>query len=163
LFQTTESSIPNLLSYVYLGVPVTTLTVFYFLVFKKIRKHQQNVRGTLQCSSTNENITSRDPLRSQRFSSSPSLAFWLVGLLLSSWTSRTRFVVKLYFKDRSTFFQYLVLAHLSAFINPIVYGFLNKNFREEYKRMISFMKRNNRVAVLAQSKRNTKTFVISLA
>ena len=72
------------LGYVYLGVPATTLTVFYFLVFKKIRKHQQNVRRNLQSCSTNENITSRDQLRSQRSSSSPSLAFWHVGLLLSS-------------------------------------------------------------------------------
>ena len=158
-FQTTEISFPNFLGYVYLGVPATTLQVSYFLVFKKIRKHQQNVRRNLQPSFTNENITSKDIKITK-------ILFVTVVGFLACWTP----IIVIDFTDmfrgkvsfsRQVYFFYLVIANLSAFINPIVYGLLNKSFREEYKRMIFLRKRNNRVAVLAQSKRKTKTFVIS--
>ena len=160
-FQTTEISIPNFLGYVYLGVPATTLAVCYFLVFKEIRKHQHNVRRNLQSSSTNENITSRDIKITK-------ILFVTVVGFLACWTP----IAVIDFMDtfrgkvsfpRQVYFFYLVSANLSAFINPIVYGLLNKNFREEYKKMIFFRKRNNRVVILAQNKRKTKPFVTSLA
>lgn len=44
---------------------------------------------------------------------------------------------------RQVYFLYLILGNLSAVFNPIIYGFLNNNFRAEYKKIILSLKKRN--------------------
>ena len=137
-FQTTEISVPNLLVYVYVGVPTFTLSICYFLVFRKMRSHQQTVQSNLQSSSTDE-ITHRD------IKITKILFITVIGFL-ACWTP----IAVIDFVDtfrgevtfpRQVYFFYLLLGNLSGVINPFVYGVLNKNFRDEYKKVFLCKKR----------------------
>ena len=137
-FQTTEISVPNLLVYVYVGVPTFTLSICYFLVFRKMRSHQQTVQSNLQSSSTDE-ITHRD------IKITKILFITVIGFL-ACWTP----IAVIDFVDtfrgevtfpRQVYFFYLLLGNLSGVINPFVYGVLNKNFRDEYKKLFLCKKR----------------------
>ena len=159
-FQTQEISIPNFLGYVYLVVPAITMAVCYFLVFKKIRSHQRNVQSNLQ--STNDSITARDIKITK-------ILFITVLGFLACWTP----IVIIDFVDtfrgevsfpRQVYFLYVIFGNLSGVINPIVYGLLNKNFREEYKKIVFWRNRHRRVASMPQFLPNQKpptTFVTS--
>lgn len=78
-FQTTEISFQSFLVYVYVGTPTLTLTVCYFLVFKKMRVHQENVQRNLQSSSSNDGMSHRDIKIYNQYSLHHR--GWLFGLL----------------------------------------------------------------------------------
>lgn len=142
-FQTTEISIPNLLVYVYVGAPVVTLSICYFLVFKKIRIHQQDFQSNLELSSSIDGVTQRD------IKVTKVLFVTVVGFL-ACWTPIIIIDFVDTFREKVTFprqvyFLYLLLGNLSSAINPFVYGVLNKNFREEYKKIFLFKKKKKRV------------------
>lgn len=59
-FQTTEITVPNLLVYLYVGVPGVTLSICYFCVFKKLRLHRQTVQNNIQSASLSTMATQRD-------------------------------------------------------------------------------------------------------
>ena len=160
-FQTTEISFPNFLVYVYVGVPTFTLCVCYFLVFKKIRIHQQNVHSNLQSSSSNDAGISHRDIKITK------ILFIAVVGFLGCWTpiaiidSVDTFRGEAVF-PRQVYFLYLILGNLSAVINPFVYGFLNKNFREEYKKIFLFRKRRHRVENFQGSTTNVKRITSSV-
>ena len=149
-FQTTEIAFPNLLVYVYVGVPTFILTICYFLVFKKIRSHQQN----LQLSSSDGGISPRD------IKITKILFITVVGFL-ACWTP----IAIIDFVDpfrgdatfpRQVYVLYFILGNLSSAINPFFYGVLNKNFREEYKKICFFRKRNQAVETRRESTINSR-------
>ena len=149
-FQTTEISFPNFIVYAYVGVPTFALCICYFLVYKKIRIHQQNVHSNLQSSlSNNAGITHRDIKITK-------ILFFAVVAFLSCWTP----IAIIDFVDtfrgeavfhRQVYYVYLILGNLSAALNPFIYGVLNKNFREEYKKLFFCRKRRQRVESFEES------------
>lgn len=154
-FQTTEISFPNLLVYVYVGAPTFTLTICYFLVFKKMRSHRQNLQSNLQSSSSDERISPRDIKIT-------NILFVTVVGFLACWTPIAIIDFVDTFRGDATFprqvyFLYLILGNLSGAINPFVYGVLNKNFREEYKKICYFRKRNQTVETTRESTIKSRT------
>ena len=142
-FQTTEISFANLLVYVFVGVPTFTLIICYFIVFKKIRIHQRSLQINIQLSSSNDCITHRDIKTTK-------ILFITVLGFLACWTPIAIIDLVDTFRGdvtfpRQVYFLYLILGTLSGVINPLVYGVLNKNFREEYKKIFYFKKRQRRI------------------
>lgn len=148
-FQTTEISFANILVYVYVGVPTFTLSICYILVFKRLRVHQQNVQRNLQSSSYKDGISLRDIKTTQ-------ILFITVVGFLACWTPIAIIDTLDTFRGHATFprqvyYIYLILGNLSGVINPLVYGVLNKNFREEYKKIIFFRRRRQRIEGMQDS------------
>lgn len=140
-FQTAEISIPSFLVYAYIGPPSFTLAVCYFLVFRKIRAHRQNVQSNLTSSSANNSPTSWDIKTTK-------ILFISVLGFLACWTPISIIDFVDTFRGEVTFprqvyFFYLILGNLSAVINPVIYGFMNKNFRAEYKKIILSLKKHS--------------------
>ncbi|XP_068682526.1 melatonin receptor type 1B-B-like [Montipora foliosa] len=157
-FQTAEISVPNFLVYGYVGAPTLPLVVCYFLVFKKIRSHKQNVQSHLKSSNRDNSITTRDI-------NITNILFITVLGFFACWTPISIIdFVDTYRGEvsfpRQVYFLYLILGNLSAVINPVVYGLLNKNFREEYKKIIFFHKKHLRVEVEQNSKPGTDEIII---
>ena len=139
--QTVGISIPHLLVYAYIGPPAFTLAVCYFLVFRKIRAHRQNVQRNLRSSSANNSLTSRD-IKTTKILFISVLGFLACWIPISIIDFVDVFRGAVTF-PRQVYFLYLILGNLSAVINPIIYGFLNNNFRAEYKKIILSLKKRN--------------------
>ena len=142
-FQTAEISIPNFIVYVYVGVPTFTLSICYALVFRQMRNHQRTVQSLRSSSLTEDNITHADVKVTK-------ILFVTVLGFLACWTP----IAVIDFVDtfrgevslpRQVYVLYLILGNLSGAINPIIYGVLNRNFRQEYKKIFSLRKRNSRM------------------
>ena len=142
-FQTAQISVPNFLVYGYVGAPTLPLVVCYFLVFKKIRSHKQNVQNHLKYLNSHNSITTRDI-------NITKILFITVLGFLACWIPISIIDLVDTFREevsfpRQVYFLYLILGNLSAVINPVVYGLLNKNLREEYKKIIFFRKKHSTV------------------
>ena len=123
-FQTTEITVPNLLVYLYVGVPGVTLSICYFCVFKKLRLHRQTVQNNIQSASLSTMATQRDIKITK-------ILFITVIAFLACWTP----ILIIDFVDtfqgdvafpREIYVLYLYLGNLSGAINPVIYGVLNK-------------------------------------
>ncbi|XP_029189884.2 melatonin receptor type 1A-like [Acropora muricata] len=150
--QTMESSIPHLLVYAYYGPTTFTLSVCYFLVFRKIRAHRQNVQSNLSSSSAIKSLTFRDIKTTKILFISVLgfLACW-IPIFIIDFVDLCRGVVTF---PRQVYFLYLILGNLSAVFNPIIYGFLNNNFRAEYKKIILSLKKRNTDEEIQEPTRN---------
>ena len=142
-FQTSELSIPNLLVYVYVGLPTFTLCICYVLVFKRIRIHQRTIQNLRSSSLAEENITHADVKVTK-------ILFVTVMGFLACWTPISVIDFVDTFRGEVTFPRevyvlYFILGNLSGAINPFVYGVLNRNFRQEYKKIFMIRKGNSRV------------------
>ncbi|XP_068683145.1 melatonin receptor type 1B-B-like isoform X1 [Montipora foliosa] len=149
-FQTAEISVSNFLVYGYVGAPTLPLVVCYFLVFKKIRSHKQNVQNHLKSSKSHNSITTRD-INVTKILFITVLGFFACWIPIAIIDFVDTFREEVSF-PRQVYFLYLILGNLSAVINPVVYGLLNKNFREEYKKIIFFRKKHSTVEVEQLSK-----------
>ena len=140
-FQTNEISLPHFIVYLYVGVPTVTLSICYFLVFKKLRGHHRTVQNNLQLKS--EEVSQRDVRVTK-------ILFITVLGFLSCWTPIAIIDFVDTFRGEATFprevyYLYLLLGNLSGCINPIVYGLLNKKFRDEYKNLCFCTTRRQRI------------------
>ena len=140
-FQTNEISLPHFIVYLYVGVPTVTLSIFYFLVFKKLRGHHRTVQNNLQLKS--EEVSQRDVRVTK-------ILFITVLGFLSCWTPIAIIDFVDTFRGEATFprevyYLYLLLGNLSGCINPIVYGLQNKKFRDEYKNLCFCTTRRQRI------------------
>lgn len=142
-FQTSEISVPNLLVYLYVGLPTFTLSICYILVFKKMRIHQRTVHNLRSSSLAEESITQADVKVTK-------ILFVTVVGFLACWTPISAIDFVDTFRGEVTFPRevyvlYFILGNLSGAINPFVYGVLNRNFREEYKKIFMLKRRNTRI------------------
>ena len=142
-FQTTEISIPNFLVYIYVGVPTFTLCICYVLVFRQMRIHQQTVQNIRSSSLAQGNITQTDIKVTK-------ILFVTVMGFLACWTPISVIDFVDTFRGevsfpRQVYVLYFFLGNLSGAINPFVYGVLNRNFRQEYRKIFNIRSRNSRV------------------
>ena len=99
------------------------------------------MQSNLTSSSSNNSLTSRDIKTTK-------ILFISVLGFLACWTPISIIDFVDTFRGEVTFprqvyFLYLILGNLSAVINPFIYGFLNNNFRAEYKKIILSLKKRN--------------------
>lgn len=115
-------------------VPLSIITFCYSMVFVKVRKHKQNTRKSLHASksSRSQNRFSQEEARITRVLVAVVVAFVIC------WTPL--FCVKLlsYYQvslPRQVCMMSTAFAALSSCLNPFIYGFLNRDFKKEFKKM----------------------------
>ncbi len=126
---------------VYFGVPFFVAIFSYYNVFKAIRQHNLEVAPTLH----NIQTVTQTRISIQEIKVSKSIAFVLAGFLLCwmpmwslsltnrfSPTPAPRIIPLLV-----TFFVFL-----SSSINPLIYAATNHGFRQEFRKMLFWFKRN---------------------
>ena len=151
-FQTLEVSGPNVLVYAYVGVPMFTLCLCYVLVFYKIRAHQRTVQSLRSASLVHYAITKAD-LKVTK------ILFVTVLGFLSCWTPISVIDLIDIFRGKTSFppkvyVIYFFLGNLSGVFNPLIYGMLNRNFREEYRTIFTFKKHRSSVRQICLSHQN---------
>ena len=142
-FQTAEISLPNFIVYFYVGLPTSALSICYALVFRKMRIHQRTVHNLRSSSLAADNISQADVRVTK-------ILFITVIGFLACWTPIAVIDLVDTFRGevslpRQVYVFYLILGNLSGAINPLIYGFLNRNFRQEYRKIFSLRKRSSRL------------------
>lgn len=126
----------TLLGYVYVAIPMVVLTFCYIKVFRKLKQHNkklQSLRRRGFDQSTAAKITVEDiNVTKTLFLTVCAFAIcWtpisivdFIGFAQGSWNL-----------PRQVYVMYTFLGQLSTVVNPIIYGVMNKTFREEYKKL----------------------------
>lgn len=137
-FQVLEVNFYTLLGYVYVVVPLFILTACYFTVFKVLRQHQLRVRK-LRTSSTFEGVSPRQ-VSIEDINVTRTLFLTVCGFLICwipiSIVDFIGFAQGTWALPRQVYLMYTFLGQLSTTLNPVIYGVMNKTFRDEYKRML---------------------------
>lgn len=123
-------------SFVFSVIPVSIITFCYCMVFAKVRKHKQNTRKTLRTSSTSRPKNSRFSPEEARITM--VLVAVVIGFVIC-WTPV--FCVRLLssyevFLSRGVRLMSTFFAILSSCLNPFIYGVLNRDFKNEFKKML---------------------------
>ena len=108
-----------------------------FNIFKAIRKHNIAVAPSLQSGSRNEQIRRAEEVTTSR------ILFAAVVCVCACWLPTVIILVLDYCFNLSvpTDYGYLrvLIAIISTFINPIIYGVMNRAMRKEFFKMLSCM------------------------
>ena len=113
------------------GLPICIIFFCYLRIFKTVRSHNNNFQNTGNGTST-VNVEEIKVARTLfvivlffNFCWTPILLIDLVDTIHGSWIF-----------PRRVYVAYSFLATVSSALNPIIYGVLNKNFKDEYLKML---------------------------
>ncbi|XP_044175129.1 melatonin receptor type 1C-like [Acropora millepora] len=135
-FQVVEVDFFTLLGYVYVAIPMVVLTFCYIKVFRKLKQHNKKLRSlrrrgfdqstAAKIMGEDINVTKTLFLTVCAFAIcwTPISIVDFIGFAQGSWNL-----------PRQVYVMYTFLGQLSTVVNPIIYGVMNKTFREEYKKL----------------------------
>ena len=115
---------------VYIGLPSAVIAFCYFRVFQSVRRH-----AMLQNATENQRIMMKEIKITKTLFAivvfymlcwTPVLLIDLIDTFRGTWSF-----------SRPAYVSYSFLATISSAINPIIYGIMNKTFRNEYRRMLA--------------------------
>ena len=144
-FHEAESTFEADVIYICLCISLAVLSFCYLNVFRHLRlnaKRVKNMRASFATEDDNTRNISPEEVRLTR-----TLFVTVLGYLIC-WTP----VVMIDFVEmgvgdwslsRGIYFFYTNIGLISSSLNPIIYGILNKTFRQEYKRIFCFKKLSN--------------------
>ena len=117
---------------VYVGIPSCIIFYCYLRIFKTIRSHNNN----LHLPGNGINTVNVEEIKVARtlfvivvcfnLCWAPVLLIDIVDTILGRWTF-----------PREVYVAYAFLANISNALNPLIYGVLNKNFRNDYMKVLS--------------------------
>ncbi|XP_031556411.1 melatonin receptor type 1A-like [Actinia tenebrosa] len=119
--------------FAFISIPMLTIFVCYFKVFRHVRQHVNKVAPSLSRAKT-QNLKSRvEEVKITKVVFAVMIVFFLL------WTPvcviGTLFLIGV-FIPRWAHLTYDYLVITSAATNPILYGFLNQTFRSEYAKIL---------------------------
>lgn len=118
---------------VFVSTPIICIIVCYSHVFLTLRRSSQRLRdGAGPLQQNNVTVTNKD-LKLLK------MLFTIFITYVSCWTLYTCLLL-FDFRDRipaPVYFISGMFAHMSSSINSILYGVMNKNFRDSYKKLLS--------------------------
>ena len=144
-FHEAESTFEADVIYICLCISLAVLSFCYLNVFRYLRlnaKRVKNMRGAIVTTGERTRHISSEEIRLTR-----TLFVTVLGYLIC-WTP----VVIIDFVEmgvgdwslpRGVYFFYCNIGLVSSSLNPIIYGVLNRTFRQEYKRIFCFKKLSN--------------------
>ena len=144
-FHEAESTFEADVIYICLCISPAVLSFCYLNVFRYLRinaKRVKNMRGAIATTGDRTRHISSEEIRLTR-----TLFVTVLGYLIC-WTP----VVIIDFVEmgvgdwslsRGVYFFYTNIGLISSSLNPIIYGVLNRTFRQEYKRIFCFKKLSN--------------------
>lgn len=121
----------TLLAIVYVGFPTFIIIYCYLRIFKTVRSHNSN----FQTSYVGNSAVNVEEIKMAR------TLFVIVVFLNLCWTPV--FVIDIvdtiqgsWIFPREAYVAYSFLATISSALNPMIYGVLNKNFQDEYLKIL---------------------------
>lgn len=133
-FQVLEVDFYTLMGYIFVALPMFVMTLCYYKVFKALKEHQKKMRRTSRASEHNNaeitveeiNVTKTLFLTVCGFLIcwSPIVVVDFIGFGQGQWLL-----------PRQVYVMYTYLGQLSTMVNPVIYGVMNKTFREEYRKI----------------------------
>jgi len=134
-FQVVEVDFFTLLGYVFVVIPMIVLTFCYYKVFRALRVHNERMQSMKRRGDqpTKSKITVED------INVTKTLFLTVCGFVIC-WTPISivdfiGFAQGSWNLPREVYVMYTFLGQLSTVINPVIYGVMNKTFREEYKKL----------------------------
>ena len=133
-FQDVEVDFFTLLGYIFIVIPMIVLTLCYYKVFQALKEHKKRLsmrrRGD---QPTTAKITVED------INVTKTLFLTVCGFVIC-WTPISivdfiAFAQESWNLPREVYVMYTFLGQLTTVINPVIYGVMNKTFREEYKKL----------------------------
>ncbi|KAJ7325697.1 melatonin receptor [Desmophyllum pertusum] len=132
----------------YITLPIGIITFAYYKIFKTIKQHNQEMNNTRQGATLRLNV---EEIKITKVLFAAVLGFILcwgpiaIIDIVDSYTAHKLAI------PRQVFMLYIYLGFGSCSINPVIYGVMNRNFRAEFARVLTFWRKNNQVAPLARS------------
>lgn len=134
-FQVVEVDFFTLLGYFFVVIPMIVLTFCYYKVFRALKEHNKRLRNMRRRADQPEiaKITVED------INVTKTLFLTVCGFVIC-WTPIATvdfigFAQGSWNLPREAYVMYTFLGQLSTVINPVIYGVMNKTFREEYKKL----------------------------
>lgn len=137
-FQVVEVDFFTLLGYVFVAIPTVVLSFCYYNVFRALKEHKRRLHSmrrredqptTVKITIEDINVTKTLFLTVCGFLIcwTPIAIVDFIGFGQGSWNL-----------PRELYVMYTFLGQLSTVINPIIYGVMNKTFRDEYKKLFKW-------------------------
>ena len=126
----------------YIGVPIGIVSFAYYKIFKTIKEHNMGMNTSRQAAIHSINV---EEVRITKALFAAVLGFnlcWAPIGVIDFVDAYTQY--KLAF-PRQVFLMYMYLGYGSCSINPIIYGVMNRAFRAEFLRVLTFWRRKNEV------------------
>ena len=116
---------------VYVGLPTFIIAICYLRIFQTVRSHSNN----FQAASGSHNTVNVEEIRITRtlfvivvffnLCWTPILVIDMVDTVQGRWSL-----------PREAYVAYSFLAVISSALNPVIYGVMNKNFQQEYLKIL---------------------------
>ena len=137
-FQVVEVDFFTLLGYIFIAIPMFVLTLCYYKVFKTLREHKKR----LQSMRRRDDQPSTVKITVEDIKVTKTLFITVCGFVIC-WTPISivdfiGFAQGSWNLPREAYVMYTFLGQLSTVINPVIYGVMNKTFREEYKKLFKW-------------------------
>lgn len=144
----------TLVEFVFVIIALITIVLCYTLVFVNIRKHQVSVVTSLLSGQRRNSNLSVEEIKISKLLFMTVLAFavcWVPSLVIITMDRAATHTTP----PRARTLLCTYLNYLSAALNPIIYGVMNRSFRAEYKKIL--LCRKNQVGTPQDSSKNART------
>lgn len=135
-FQVVEVDFFTLLGYVFVVIPMIVLTFCYYKVFRALKEHNKRLRSMRR---RGDDQSTEAKISVEEINVTKTLFLTVCGFVIC-WTPISivdfiGFAQGSWNLPRQVYVMYTLLGQLSTVINPVIYGVMNKTFREEYKKL----------------------------
>ena len=144
----------TLVEFVFVIIALITIVLCYTLVFVNIRKHQVSVVTSLLSGQRRNSNLSVEEIKISKLLFMTVLAFavcWVPSLVIITMDRAATHTTP----PRARTLLCTFLNYLSAALNPIIYGVMNRSFRAEYKKIL--LCRKTQVGTPQDSSKNART------
>ena len=136
-FQVVEVDFFTLLGYLFVILPMTVLSFCYYQVFRALKVHNKRLRSIKRRGQTNRSASPK--ITVEDINVTKTLFLTVCGFLICwipiSIVDFIGFGQGGWYLPRELYVMYTFLGQLSTVTNPVIYGVMNKTFRDEYKRL----------------------------
>ena len=126
----------------YIAVPIGVISFTYYKIFRNIKQHNRGMNNTRQAAILRLNV--------EEVKITKALFAAVLGFILCWGPIAVIDLVDSYSRHqlaipRQAFLLYIYLGFGSSSINPVIYGVMNRAFRAEFLRVLTFWRRHNDV------------------
>ena len=125
---------------VYIAIPIGVIVFAYYKIFKTIKGHNRDVITTRQSGPLSVNV---EEIRVTKALFATVLGFILCWGPIATIDMVSSFTEHKIAIPRQVFALYIYLGFGSCSINPVIYGVMNRAFRTEFYRVLTFWRKKN--------------------
>ena len=131
------------LDVIYISVPIGIITFAYYKIFITIKQHNQMMNITRKEANLRLNV---EEVKVTKALFAAVLGFILCWGPIAIIDMVDSFSAHKLAIPRQVFILYIYLGFGSCTINPVIYGVMNRAFRAEFLRVLTFCRRKNETA-----------------